>query len=386
MSADPAVTSLPAAERARRRIARRLLPYLFVLYVVAYLDRVNVGYAALDMTSDLSFTPSQYGFGVGIFFAGYVLLEIPGTILVERWSARKWIARIMVSWGLVAACAGFVHSAHQFYWVRFLLGAAEAGFFPGIIVYLSHWFRYQDRARAMATFVAAQPIANIFGSPVSGLLLNAHWLGLAGWRWLFIIEGVPAIVLGVVTFFFLTDWPDQASWLPGDERAWITAELARERAVKDTARSFTAWQALAHPQVLLLCISFFCVVTSVYGFNFWLPTILKGMTGASNLRVTLLSAVPYCVGLAAMLVVSWSSDRSGERRWHTAACMLAISLGLALSALWQSAVVPAMFMFCLAAAGMFAYVPTFWALPTRFLGGTAAAAAIGLINSLGNLG
>ncbi len=205
------------AARARRRIMRRLMPYLFILFVIAYLDRVNVGYAALQMKGDLSFTDEILGFGAGIFFWGYFLLEIPGTILVEKWSARRWIARIMISWGIVAILMGFVQTKNQFYVLRFLLGLAEAGFFPGVIVYLSHWFRSEDRAKTIGMFLAALPVSNIIGSPLSGLLLNVNWLGLHGWRWLFIVEGIPAIVFGVITIFYLTDWPHQADWLPADE-------------------------------------------------------------------------------------------------------------------------------------------------------------------------
>ncbi len=212
------ITTSSVAESARRRIARRLLPYLFFLYVIAYLDRVNLSYASLEMSGALGFTAEIIGFGAGIFFIGYFLLEIPGAVLVERWSARAWIARIMISWGIVAMFTGFVHTAHQFYAIRFLLGASEAGFFPGIVVYLSHWFRYEDRAKAMAMFMAAQSISNIIGSPISGLLLGINWLGLAGWRWLFILEGIPAVLFGIVTIFYLTDWPHQAGWLSQDEK------------------------------------------------------------------------------------------------------------------------------------------------------------------------
>jgi ACS family tartrate transporter-like MFS transporter len=213
-----AVALPDVAQRARGRIWRRLIPYLFVLYIIAFLDRVNVGYAALEMTKDLGFTAEVYGLGAGIFFIGYFLLEIPGSILVETWSARGWIARIMISWGLLAALMGFVHTTRQFYWIRFLLGAAEAGFFPGIIIYLSHWFRSEDRAKAVALFMAAIPIANIFGSPLSGLILGVNWFGRAGWRWLFILEGMPAVLFGIITIFYLTDHPHQARWLSVDER------------------------------------------------------------------------------------------------------------------------------------------------------------------------
>ncbi len=230
------------AGRARRRIMRRIMPYLFLLFIIAYLDRVNVGYAALQMKGDLGFTNDILGFGAGIFFIGYFLLEIPGSILVEKWSARGWIARIMISWGIVAILMGFMHTKTQFYVLRFLLGAAEAGFFPGMIVYISHWFRYEDRAKAVALFMAALPISNMIGSPVSGLLLGVSWLGLAGWRWLFIIEGAPAIVFGVVTIFYLTDRPHQAKWLADDERQWITAALKQEQQAKQLAILTASWR------------------------------------------------------------------------------------------------------------------------------------------------
>src|SRR5438067_1856564 len=290
----------PVDLRARRPITRRLLPFLFLLYLIAYLGRVNVGYAALQMTGALHFTPDVYGFGVGVFFIGYFLLEIPGTILVERWSARKWMARIMISWGIIAMWMGFIHTSRQFYWARFLLGASEAGFFPGMVVYLSHWFRYEDRARAMAFFMAAQPISNILGSPISGILLGLNWLGLEGWRWLFVIEGVPAVIFGIVTLFYLTDWPREAEWLQEDERQWITAELERERQAKLQNYSYSLWQVFT---VILLVIASFCMNMSLFGVNFWLPTILKKLSGYSDLIVTLVTALPYCVGLIAILVI-----------------------------------------------------------------------------------
>jgi MFS transporter, ACS family, tartrate transporter len=385
MSSSTVITT-PVAERARRRITLRLLPYLFFLYVIAYLDRGNLSYAALDMTGALGFTPEIYGFGAGIFFFGYFLLEIPGAILVERWSARAWIARIMITWGVVAVCTGFIHTAHQFYWVRFLLGASEAGFFPGIVVYLSHWFRYEDRAKAMAMFMAAQSIANMIGAPVSGLLLGIKWLGLVGWRWLFILEGIPAVLFGFVTIFYLTDWPHQAKWLPQDEREWIASELKQEKQARQAARSYSVWQALRQREVILLTLALFFVASTVYGFSFWLPTIIKKLSGSTNLLVSLVAALPYLVGFIAIMFVGWSSDRTRERRWHAALCLMVASVGLLLSALTQNMPGVAISMFCLAAAGMYGYLPAFWALPTSFLTGTAAAASIGLINSVGNLG
>ncbi len=362
------------------------MPYMFVLYIIAFLDRVNVGYAALTMKVDLGFADDVLGFGAGIFFIGYFLLEIPGSILVEKWSARGWIARIMISWGIVAILMAFIHTKPQFYSARFLLGAAEAGFFPGVIVYFSHWFRYEDRAKAVALFMAAVPVSNIIGSPVSGVLLGVNWLGLPGWRWLFIIEGAPAIIFGVVTIFYLTDRPHQAKWLPDDERDWLTSELEREKQDKEAARSYSILQAFRHREVVLLTMAYFFMVTAVYGFTFWLPTIIKKVSGSSNQVVTLISALPYCVGLVAILVIGWSSDRTKERRWHTALSMMAASVGLLLSVVAQDQTALAILMFCVAGAGMYSYLPGFWALPTSFLTGTAAAASIGLINSIGNLG
>src|SRR5438132_967820 len=373
-------------ERARSRIMRRIMPYLFVLFIIAYLDRVNVGYAALQMKGDLAFTDDVLGFGAGIFFIGYFLLEIPGSILVERWSARGWIARIMISWGIEAILMGFVRTKNQFYVLRFLLGAAEAGFFPGIMVYFTHWFRYQDRAKAVAMFMAAIPIANIVGSPLSGLLLGIHHFGLAGWRWLFIIEGAPAIIFGAVTIFYLTDRPHQAKWLAEDERKWITDELDREHQAKHAVHPYRILQAVRNREVILLTLIYFFIVTSVYGFTFWLPTIVKKLSGASNLKVTFISALPYCVALVAIFLIGWSSDRTRERRWHTAICMMVSGSGLLLSLAARDHITLGVAAFCLAAAGMYGYLPGFWALATSFLTGTAAAASIGLINSIGNLG
>src|SRR5881275_1838933 len=236
--------------RARRHIARRLLPFLFVLYVIAFLDRMNIGAAALQMPADLGFSPGVIGFGAGIFFLGYFLLEIPGALIVERWSARRWIARIMVSWGIVTVLMAFIHTSRQFYWVRFLVGAAEAGFLPGVIVYLTHWFRYEDRGKAVAFFYAANPLSYVVGSPLAGLLLGLSWLGMRGWRWLFIIEGIPAVVVGVITIWYLTDWPEQAKWLPAEEKSWIASELQREKEAKNRRRSYRVWEALRHRDVI----------------------------------------------------------------------------------------------------------------------------------------
>jgi len=374
------------ARSARARIARRLLPFLWLLYIIAFLDRVNVAYAGLQMTHDLGFSDRVFGVGAGIFFVGYVLLEIPGAIIVERWSARRWIARIMISWGIITAFVGMVHTAHQFYVARFILGAAEAGFFPGVIVYLTHWFRYEDRAKAVAAFMAAIPLSNIFGSPLAGLILRIHWFGLQGWRWLFILEGLPAVIFGVVTLFYLTDWPRQARWLPQDECDWITSELAAEKERKSAVRSYTIWQALYNRNVILVTTVYFLGVTGIYGFIIWFPTILKRASGLSTTTVTLLVSLPYLAAFGAMMLNAWLSDRARERRWHTAVPLFAAGILLILAIAADPHIWMQLVFFIFFAACVQAHQPTLWALPTALLGESAGAAAIGLINCLGNLG
>ncbi len=373
-------------QSARRRIARRLLPFLWLLYAIAFLDRVNVAYAALEMSHDLKFSDAVFGTGAGIFFIGYVLLEIPGAVIVERWSARRWIARIMISWGIITVLVGLVHTSRQFYAARFLLGMAEAGFFPGIIVYLTHWFRHEDRAKAIAVFMTAIPLSNIFGSPLAGQILKIHWHGLQGWRWLFILEGIPAFVFGVVTLFYLTDWPKQASWLTKEECDWITGELEQEKQRKSALRSYTIWQALTNRDVLLLTLVYFMGSTGIYGFIFWFPTILKRASGLSIGTVTLLAMLPYLAGLAAMVLNGWHSDRTHERRWHTAGALFLAGGSLVLALAFTSHIWVQLIFFILFAAFVHAYNPTFWALPTALLGESAAAASIGLINCIGGLG
>jgi MFS transporter, ACS family, tartrate transporter len=384
-----AATSGPepeVGERARHRIARRLLPFLFLLYVIAFLDRMNVGAAALQMPHDLGFSEGVIGMGAGIFFLGYFLLEIPGALIVERWSARRWIARIMISWGVVTVFMAFIHTSRQFYVVRFLVGAAEAGFLPGVIVYLTHWFRYQDRAKAVAFFYAANPLSYVIGSPLAGLLLGLSWLGLRGWRWLFIIEGIPAVVVGVITVWYLTDWPEQAKWLPADEKAWITTELKREKEAKNQRRSFRVWEALRHRDVILLTGCYFCAMTGSYGIAFWLPTILKRLSGRSDLQVTLLAALPYVAAFVTQQVNGWHSDRTRERRWHAAIPVFVCGLALALAVVYRTNLIMSVGMFVIAGGAFYGFQPVFWAVPTLFLSESAAAASIGLINAVGNLG
>jgi len=383
----PVVEVLPGlAQRATKRIAWRLLPFLFVLYVIAFLDRVNVGYAGLEMSRDLNFTDRVFGLGAGIFSIGYFLFEIPGALIVERWSARRWIARILISWGLVTALMAAVHTSRQFYLARFLLGVSEAGFFPGIVVYLTHWFRYEDRAKAGAMFMAAIPMSSIIGSPLAGWILSHHWAGMAGWRWLFIVEGMPAILFGFLTLVYLTDWPAHATWLAADEREWISAELKREKEAKTRVRSWTIWEAMRSREVILLTLVYFFAIIGIYGFVIWFPTIVQRATGLPNMAVTLLSALPYVAGLAAMLANGWHSDRTGERRWHTAFPLFLGAVCLALAISSRSNLLLGFVSMIVVGACTTAFMPSFWALPTAMLSESAAAASIGLINSVANLG
>jgi MFS transporter, ACS family, tartrate transporter len=283
--------------RARRRIASRLLPFVFIMYVICYVDRANLSFANLRMSADLGFSDRVYGLGSGIFFIGYVLFEVPGAIIVERWSARKWMARIMITWGLVTILTGFMHSARQFYLARFFLGAAEASFFPGIIVYLTHWFRSSDRAKAVASFYAAVPAASVVGSLVASWLLGVHWSGIAGWRWIFIVEGIPAILLGIATIFYLTDWPGQAQWLSRDERDWISGEIEAELQAKKKVGHYTIWQAFRDKRVVLLMVPYFFALTGAQASVFWIPTFIKRLSGLPGPKVALWSRFPDSLGL-----------------------------------------------------------------------------------------
>jgi MFS family permease len=321
-----------------------------------------------------------------MFFIGYMVLEIPGALIAERWSARRWIARIMISWGIITALMAFIHTAREFYLVRFLVGAAEAGFFPAVIVYVSHWFRNEDRAKAIAVFYAASPLSYVVGSPLAGLLLGISWLGLRGWRWLFILEGIPAVVFGVITIFYLTDWPRDAKWLLPAERDWINGQLENEKRAKQKIRSYTIWQAFAQRDVILLTLAYFCATTGGYGVAFWLPSILKRLSGQSDMRITLFAALPYLAGFLAQQLNGWHSDRTLERRWHAAVSIFLCGVSLLLAVIYGSSLAIAVTLFCLVGASYYSFHPCFWAVPTAFLSESAAAASIGLINSVGNLG
>ena len=381
-----AAASTEIARSARRRIALRLLPFLFVLYVIAFIDRMNIGAAALEMPRDLGFSERVVGLGAGIFFLGYFVLQIPGALVAERWSARRWISRVMIAWGILTLLMAFIHTAREFYIVRFSVGAAEAGFFPAVVVYISHWFRRRDRAKALAVFYAAMPLSYVIGSPLAGVLLGISWLGLRGWRWLFILEGVPAIVLGLVALVYLTDWPREAHWLAPEERGWISSQLDEEKKAIHSVRRYSVWQALAHRDVILLTLCYFCGATGSYGIGFWLPTILKRLSSRSDLTVTLLASLPYLAGFVTQQLNGWHSDRAQERRWHAAVPTLLAGASLFLAIHFGSSLALSIFFFTLVAASYYAFQPVFWSMPNEFLSGSAAAASIGLINSVGILG
>jgi ACS family tartrate transporter-like MFS transporter len=380
----PAVSSTDLAARTRRRVDRRLMPFIFLLYIVSYLDRVNVGSAGLEMGKELGFTDAVFGFGGGIFFIGYFLLEVPGAVLSELWSARKWIARILISWGFVSSATGLIHTAQQFYWMRFLLGVAEAGFVPGILVYLSHWYRPEDRGKAVAMFFAAIPASQVVGGPLAALLLRIHWWDYAGWRWLLLLEGVPALVLGVATLFYLTERPQDAKWLRPEERDWLVAELEKESTARRSHLSL--WKALANPHVLLLAAILFLGLNSNYGVSLWLPQMVQRLSNWDVSTVSLIASIPSFAALPMMLLNGWHSDRTGERIWHTSIPRLLS--GAALLACFFSAnnTWVSVLMLSVATIGFYSAHPGFWPLPNMFLGKAAAAASIGLINSFGNLG
>jgi MFS transporter, ACS family, tartrate transporter len=372
--------------RARRRIALRLLPFVFVLYVVAYLDRVNVSFASLRMNADLGFSDSAFGLGSGIFYIGYVLFEIPGAIIVERWSARKWIGRIMVSWGLVTILTGFIHTIGQFYVARFALGLAEASFFPGIIVYLTRWFCLADRSRAIASLYAANAAATVIGAPLAGWLLGIHSHSLAGWRWLFIVEGIPAIVLGTFTFFYMTDRPAEAGWLPREERDWLVSELSAELEAKQKMKEYTITEAFCDRRILVLIAAYFLALSGALGNIYWIPAFVKRLSGYSVQSVTSLLLIPGLIGFIGILVNGWHSDRVRERRLHAAIPLLAAGLMYGAAILARQHVGFAICFLILGSGFLYAYYPVFWSMPTMMLSKTAAAATFGLMNSIGQLG
>ena len=371
-------------EATYRKVAWRLMPLLLICYIIAYLDRVNVGFAKLQMIGALGFSDVVYGLGAGIFFIGYFLFEIPSNIILHKVGARVWIGRIMITWGLLSAAMMFITTPTAFYIMRFFLGVAEAGFFPGIILYLTYWYPSHRRGRITALFMTGIALAGVLGGPLSGAIMKLAdgCNGWAGWQWMFLLEGLPAVLIGVIVLMYLDDRISDAKWLSEEERALLAANIAAENSSKEEASVFTV---LSSGRVWLMAMIYFSLVVGLYGVSFWLPTIIKAMGIADPLEVGLMSAIPYGAAMIVMLLVARNADRLRERRWHIAIPALLGAIGLVLSVLWAKDTVLAMAALTLATAGMLSTLPLFWSLPTSFLAGTGAAAGIAMINSLGNL-
>jgi ACS family tartrate transporter-like MFS transporter len=374
-------------ENAISRVTTRLIPFIFICYVIAYIDRVNIGFAAKELQRDLALSDAAFGLGAGLFFLGYCLFEVPSNLILERVGARLWIARIMIGWGFVSMAMTVVTGVWSFYALRVLLGIAEAGFFPGVILYLTYWVPARHRARTSALFMLAIPVSVIVGAPISDALLGLDGaLGLKGWQWLFLLEGLPAVMFGVLALRFLTDQPEQASWMPEDERRWLAETMARERAARATHGYASIMASLKSGRLWLLCAIFFMNTLVTYGVFLWLPRILRDASKDSGQSVGWLTALPFVVAMAGMIVVARHSDRTGERKWHVAACCLVAAAGLLLAIAFQDSVPMLVVSFALSQLGQRSVLSVFWAIPPIFLGGTGAAAGIALINSLGNLG
>ena len=371
-------------EATYRKVAWRLTPLLMLSYVVAYLDRVNVGFAKLGMSTDLGLSDAVYGFGAGIFFIGYFIFEVPSNIILHRVGARVWIARIMVTWGIVSMLTMFVTTPTMFYVMRFLLGLAEAGFFPGIILYLTYWYPAHRRGRMTTWFMTAIAISGVVGGPISGYILKSFdgANGWHGWQWLFLLEGLPSIIVGVLVFIVLDDRISKAKWLTNEERELLERNIAAEDATKE---DHSIGKVMLSPRVLLMSLIYFSFVMGLYGVSFWLPTIIKSTGVTDAFMIGLLSAIPFAAAVIAMVLVARSADRTRERRWHVAVPGFAGALGLVLSVVWAKDTTLAMAALTLATMGILTTLPLFWSLPTSFLAGTGAAAGIALINSIGNL-
>lgn len=369
-------------EHTRRIVGFRLLPFLFILYIVNYVDRTNLAYAAVGMSRDLGFSDHVFGLGAGIFFISYLALQIPGALLVERWSARRMISATMIAWGSLTVLTGLVHTPPQLYVARFVLGAAEAGFFPGVIVYLSHWFIFEDRAKATSNFMGAIPLSAVLGSPLAGWILGRAWLGFTGWRWLFVVEGAPAILLGVVAFFFLTDWPREAAWLTAEQGKWLEQKLKEE--TPPCTAAITVWQAMRSPAIVWMASLTFLAYIGQYTFVFWFPTMLKRLTGFTDMRVGMVGALPFVAGFLAMQFNGWHSDKHAERRWHAAIPLFVGGIAYFFLSIPGHSFVFTIGWFTVAGA-LISYISPFWAIPTEIFSHAEAATAVGLINSVGSI-
>jgi MFS transporter, ACS family, tartrate transporter len=374
------------ADRTRRKIARRILPFTFALYVIAYLDRANVAFAKLPMAADLGFSEAVYGFGAGIFFLGYLLLEIPGGIIVERWSARLWMARILITWGLCSLLVGFIHTPTQFYITRTLLGIAEGGFFPGVVVYLTHWFISRDRAKAMAGFITAAPASLALGSPVSALLLRLDWLGMAGWRWMFVLEALPALLFGFISLYYMTDHPKDAAWLAAEEREWIAAELEKERRQKKPLGHLKLLEGLRQRDVFLLAGTTCFANIGIFAYVLWLPSMIHKASGFSVTLSTVCSALPFVLALISIHLFARSSDRTGKRKLHTLVPLVSAAIFFTLSAVPGQPLPLVLLWLCLTGAVAFSWGVSFWIMPSLIFGEGNAAASVGLINIFSALG
>ncbi|MDZ5111259.1 MFS transporter [Pseudomonas putida] len=370
-----------------RKVTLRIIPFMFLLYIVSYLDRANIGYAALEMNKELALTSEAFGFISGIFFIGYFLFEVPSNVMLNKYGARVWIARILVTWGAIAAATAFAQTANQLYVLRFFLGVAEAGFFPGVIVYLTYWFRSKELATTVALFTAAIPVSYIIGAPLSTWIMdNIKWLDWSGWRWMLFLEGVPAVFLGVACFFFLTDKPEQAKWLTQAEKDWLLAELERDRQSRKNVKRLSVVKTMVNPKVLYLAFIYFVYQCGSLGVGYWMPQIIKGFSSSlTHTQIGLIAMLPYIVATVLMVAWSRSSDRRNERKLHSAIPLAVASLGLVGAAMLPSPVV-SMAMICVALTGLYSFKSPFWALPTLFLDRATAAVSIAVINSIGNLG
>lgn len=367
------------------KVTRRLLPFLILCYVVAYLDRVNVGFARLQMLGDLGFSETVYGLGAGMFFIGYFFFEVPSNLLLHRVGARLWIGRIMITWGLVSASFMFIKTPASFYILRFILGIAEAGFFPGIILYLTYWYPSDRRARMVAMFMAAPPLAGIFGGPLSGWIMEsfAGKAGMDGWQWLFVLEAIPAIVVGLVVLIYLDNGIRSARWLTDAEKTLLEEQIAQDRTATADHGSLAA--VFQDRRLWRLCLIYFCCVMGHYGLTFWMPVLVQSAGITGTFRIGVFTAIPYSAAVIAMVLLGASADRRRERRWHAATPMTVGAIFLSLSAIAGTNTLVAMICLTIAAAGVLSSAPLFWSLPTAFLGGVSAAAGIAAINSVGNL-
>lgn len=370
-----------------RKVTLRIIPFMFLLYIVSYLDRANIGYAALEMNKELALTSEAFGFISGIFFIGYFLFEVPSNVMLNKFGARVWIARILVTWGIIAAATAFAQTANQLYVLRFFLGVAEAGFFPGVIVYLTYWFRAKELATTVALFTAAIPVSYIIGAPLSTWIMdNIKWFDWSGWRWMLFLEGVPAVLLGVACYFFLTDKPEQAKWLSAQEKDWLLAELERDRQSRKNVKRLSVWQTMVNTKVLYLAFIYFVYQCGSLGVGYWMPQIIRGFSSdLTHTQIGLIAMVPYIVATAAMIIWSRSSDRRNERKMHSAIPLAVAAIGLIGAGMLPGAVA-SMAMICVALSGLYSFKSPFWALPTLFLDRATAAVSIAVINSIGNLG